>query len=216
MQHEDIPISDPAPHLGPTATRILEAAKRVLFRDGFRSLTFESIAREAGENQALIRYHFGSKAGLIAALVDSVLYLESVEFIEAVSAAPAGPERIQALLDLHAVSAHDLQAYRMFFELIPDILRDEDLLARFRMLFEWYRKLDAWGLAPSSDPRWAQRLMPLAMLTVAIADGLALQVQADPEISTDAAFAVWRIMVGRHLADLGIASAEIAEAARLG
>src|SRR5512139_425 len=78
----ELPFSDPTPDLAPTAARILEAAKRVLSREGFRGLTFETIAGEAGENPALIRYHFGSKAGLLAALVDSVLYQEATDLIE--------------------------------------------------------------------------------------------------------------------------------------
>ena len=97
MQNADIPISDPTPDLGPTAQRILDAAIRVLGRDGYRALTFETIAREAGENPALIRYHFGSKAGLISVLVDAVLYLEAVDLIDTLvvdagrGRAPAGP-----------------------------------------------------------------------------------------------------------------------------
>ena len=89
----ELPFSDPTPDLSPTAQRILDAAKRVLSRDGFRGLTFETIAKEAGENPALIRYHFGSKAGLLTALVDSVMYQEAVELIEQLTAVPAGEAR---------------------------------------------------------------------------------------------------------------------------
>ena len=56
MAKYELPIDDPTPDLSPTALRILEAAKRVLFRDGFRALTFETIARE---NRAPISQEFG-------------------------------------------------------------------------------------------------------------------------------------------------------------
>jgi AcrR family transcriptional regulator len=98
MTRYELPFSDPTPDLSPTAARILEAAKRVLAREGFRGLTFEAIAKEAGENPALIRYHFGSKAGLLAALVDSVLYQEAKDLIEQLTPVPAGDERREALL----------------------------------------------------------------------------------------------------------------------
>jgi len=202
MQSEDIPISDPTPDLFPTAVRILEAAKRVLARDGFRSLTFESIAREAGENQASIRYHFRNKAGVVTALVDSVLYLEAVQFIEELSAVAAGTERALALLHLHRETAHDLEAFRMYHELIPAVVRSEELRQHFRKMMEWYRQLDAWALAPSGDPRWSDKLQPLALLTVAIADGVGLQVQADPDLDISAAFELWTTLVKSYLGSL--------------
>ena len=151
MTRYELPFSDPTPDLAPTAARILEAAKRVLSREGFRGLTFETIAKEAGENPALIRYHFGSKAGLLAALVDSVLYQEATELIEQLTPVPAGDARREALLKLHEGLPDDIDAYRNFFELIPHILRDDELRPHLRGLFDWYRKLDAWALKDAGD-----------------------------------------------------------------
>ncbi|MEE4274421.1 MAG: TetR family transcriptional regulator, partial [Thermoleophilia bacterium] len=45
---------DAAAELSPTARRILAAARRVLGRAGFKGLTLEAIAAEAGENKASI------------------------------------------------------------------------------------------------------------------------------------------------------------------
>ena len=161
MARYELPISDPTPELSPTAARILEAAKRVLARDGFRALTFERIAAEAGENPALIRYHFGSKAGLVTMLIDSVMYLESVELIEQLTRVPPGEKRRRALFRLHERYARDTAAYQMFYEIIPHIMRDEELRPHLRDLFDWYRKLDAWALGAGevcrrrrSSSRW--------------------------------------------------------------
>ncbi|MFA4964314.1 MAG: TetR/AcrR family transcriptional regulator [Thermoleophilia bacterium] len=208
MARYEIPISDPAPHLGPTAARILGAAKRVLLRDGFRALTFERIAGEAGENPALIRYHFGSKAGLVATLVDSVLYLESLELIESLAALPPGEERRQALFRLHEAYAHEQSSYRMFYELVPHILRDEALRPRLGDLMDWYRKLDAWALGGQAGVSPPPGLDPLAVLTVALADGVALQVQADPGLDTGPAFALWQRLVRAYLEGQGGAAGE--------
>lgn len=202
VEHEDIPISDPTPNLPPTAARMLEAAKRVLARDGLRAITFESVAREAGENQGSIRYYFANKAGLITALVDSVMYLEAVQLIEALSEAPAGAERMHALLRLHRDIARDLVAFRMYYELIPAAIRDDELREHFRKLFEWYRALDAWALTPTDDNDWLQRLQPLALLTVALADGVGLMVQADPSLDIDAAFDIWTTFVSSYVKSL--------------
>jgi AcrR family transcriptional regulator len=195
----ELPISDPMPDLSPTAARILEAAKRVLFRDGFRALTFATIAREAGENPALIRYHFGSKAGLLTALVDSVLYQESVDLIESLTTVPAGDERRAQLLRLHQALPQDRDAYRMFFELIPHVLRDDELQPHLRDLFEWYRRLDAWALKGAADKEPAAHIAPMALLTVAIADGVALQKLADPDLDIGPAFDLWRSLVLGYL-----------------
>jgi AcrR family transcriptional regulator len=188
----ELPFSDPTPDLAPTAARILEAAKRVLSRDGFRGLTFETIAREAGENPALIRYHFGSKAGLLAALVESVLFQEAVELIEQLTAVPAGDERRQKLLALHEGLPQDTDAYRNFFELIPHIVRDDELRPHLRGLFDWYRKLDAWALKGAGDKEPAAHIAPMALRTVAIADGVALQKLANPDQDFEPAFDLWR------------------------
>jgi AcrR family transcriptional regulator len=195
MTRYELPISDPLPDLPPTAARILEAAGRVLFRDGFRALTFETIAREAGENPALIRYHFGNKAGLLTALVDSVLYQESVELIENLTTVPAGDQRREQLMRLHEGLPRDRDAYRMFFELIPHILRDDELRPHLRDLFEWYRRLDAWALKEPGDKEPPAHIEPMALLTVAIADGVALQMLADPDLDVGPAFDLWRRLV---------------------
>lgn len=196
MARYELPINDPLPDLSSTAARILEAARRVLFRDGFRALTFETIAKEAGENPALIRYHFGSKAGLLIALVDSVLYEECVEMIESLKSVPPGDERRARLMRLHeGLLVKDRDSYRMFYELIPHVLRDEKLQSHLRDLFEWYRRLDAWALKDPGEKQPSAHIAPMALLTVAIADGVALQTLADPDLDVRPAFELWRRIV---------------------
>jgi len=51
---------------------ILQAALRVLGRDGFPALTARNIGREAGTNLALLNYYFGTKDGLLLALFDTL------------------------------------------------------------------------------------------------------------------------------------------------
>jgi AcrR family transcriptional regulator len=53
-----------------TGEMILDAAIRILARDGFRSLTARAVATEAGTNLALINYYFGGKQGLLLAIYD--------------------------------------------------------------------------------------------------------------------------------------------------
>ncbi len=44
----------------------------ILGRDGYQALTTRAIAEEAGVNQALINYHFGTKQNLLLAIMDEM------------------------------------------------------------------------------------------------------------------------------------------------
>ncbi len=52
--------------------RLLDAAERVVARDGVLNLTLDAVAREAGVSKGGLLYHFPSKSGLILAIVDRV------------------------------------------------------------------------------------------------------------------------------------------------
>lgn len=193
------PGSDPLSEISPTARRILQAARRVLLRDGFGGLTFEAIAAEANEHKALIAYHFGNKAGLTTALVDSVAHDANRALANEVLRLPGGSRRLRRLIDSHRLISSDVHAYRLFFELVPHILRDGRLKPRLATLYRWYRDLDAWAMAPApqEDP---PDLDALCALTVAVTDGLALQRAADPGFDLRPAYRLWEGLVSGHLA----------------
>jgi AcrR family transcriptional regulator len=56
-----------------SAHALLAAAKRGFARHGFRGASVRAIAAAAGVNPALVRYHFGSKAGLYARVIDEAM-----------------------------------------------------------------------------------------------------------------------------------------------
>jgi hypothetical protein len=67
-------------------------------------------------------------------------------------------------------------------------------------LYRWYRDLDEWALAPDADAELKRQLDPLCAITVAVCDGLAEQIAADPEFDVDAVFDYWEDVV-RELRD---------------
>ncbi len=211
MLHTDMPVADPTPHLAPTARRILDAAVRVLDEHGFAGHTFERIAREAGENGALIRYHFGNKAGLISALVDVVLFAEATQLIAKLSPLQPGVQRREALFHWQYQVAADRKSFMRFYELAPNMLRDEGLRQKLRDFLRWYWAFDGWALAgerPADERpggKHAAGVAPLGLLSVAMLDGLALQAQADPELDIEPAFRLWAQLVGQHLVCRGTA-----------
>ncbi|MDX1660121.1 MAG: TetR/AcrR family transcriptional regulator [Nitriliruptorales bacterium] len=54
---------------GTTRERILEAARGIILEEGFGELSLERVAERAGVVRATIYYQFGSRAGLLEALV---------------------------------------------------------------------------------------------------------------------------------------------------
>jgi AcrR family transcriptional regulator len=193
-----LPVRDPLPGLPPTARRILAAAKRVLVRDGFRNLTYQAIGAEAGENSALTRYYFGSKAGLIEALVDSVVYQGSETLRAQLLAAEPGEERRRVLFAVQRGWVADPEEYRSFYAIVSHVLYDPFLREKYRALFDWYCELESWALdRPGAHD---DALRPLAALVVAATDGLALQRQADPGFDPGPAYDVLAEMVTARLA----------------
>ena len=191
--------TDPAADLAPTAARILEASKRLLDEKGFTGLTFEAISAESGENRASIRYHFGNKAGLIEALADSVVHDDNVALLRRLSE-PGTTDRVGMLLTMHRRTTKSLQGYRRFWDLFPHLIRDAELQPRMADLYQWYRDLDEWALAPDADVALKRELDPLCAITVAVCDGLAEQIAADPDFDVDAVFDYWAAVV-RELRD---------------
>ena len=53
-----------------TRERILFGAEEVVLRDGVAHLTLEAAANEAGISKGGILYHFGTRAALVAAMVE--------------------------------------------------------------------------------------------------------------------------------------------------
>ncbi|MDF2746576.1 MAG: hypothetical protein K0S98_860 [Propionibacteriaceae bacterium] len=53
-----------------TDTLILDAARSRLLADGYAGLSTRKVAEEAGVSVSQLHYHFGSKQGLILALLE--------------------------------------------------------------------------------------------------------------------------------------------------
>lgn len=58
------------PKFNATKTALLEAAKSVLLAEGYSGLSTRAIAAAADTQMSQIRYHFGSKEGMVLALYD--------------------------------------------------------------------------------------------------------------------------------------------------
>lgn len=189
--------------LAPTAQRLLAAAQRLLTSGGFEALKLSAIARAAGESKASIGYHFGNKAGLVTALVDSFAHDANRGLIEDTGELPKGEERIHALIDGETRIAADAESYQSFFEVLPHALRDGDLRERVAALYDGYRETVLRCL-DASDPAAKEQLRPFAMLMIAVVDGLAIQHVLDPDVADVAAATdLWERLVRPYLTEAG-------------
>src|SRR5450756_2289501 len=164
---EPLLLEDPMEALAPTAQRLLAAAQRLLTSGGFEALKLSAIAREAGESKASIGYHFGNKAGLVTALVDSFAHDANRGLIEDTGELPRGEERIHALIDGETRIAADAESYQSFFEVLPHALRDDDLRERVAALYDGYRNTVLRCL-DAADPAAKEQLRPFAMLMLSL------------------------------------------------
>jgi AcrR family transcriptional regulator len=201
MRRPGAPSADsPTNDLPPTAQRLVAAARRVLVRDGFTAITVEAVAAEAGAYRDSVRYYFGSKAGLVAAVVDSISTDQSLEGSRDVRELPAGRQRVHALVSADRRLAADGAAFQDFFRMLPHVLQDDDLRSRVAALYGWYREqyLRAFGAAATEQA--SRDLQSLASLMVAVIDGLAIQKALDPDgLDLDAVFDLWERLL--HVAD---------------
>jgi AcrR family transcriptional regulator len=198
----DLPVADPAANLSPTARRILAAARRVLLRDGFGGLTFDAISAEAGENRALIRYYFGNKGGLVTALVDWMDHKDTLALVKRLAAGEQERENFTVLLRLQRDNCKAVRENRLFYDLVPHILRDPAMRKRLAGMYKWYREFDGRVLAPDAAPQKKAEAERLASLAIAVYDGMILQRACDPAFDVDAAYETWERLMRSALEEL--------------
>jgi len=199
--------------LSPGARALLKAAKQLLVEKGFDSLRLEAIAREAGENKAMIRYYFGDKAGLVGALVDDLTHDATVALVARCGALPDDDERVHAHL-LGARGMMEDPQFPSLFEVLPHAFRDEELRTRIADLYDWYRDVNVRCLGPRLGAASRERLLTLASIFMAAVDGLAIQAALDPgHYDLAPAFTMLESMVKSTLADVQAAEARTERAA---
>lgn len=173
-----------------TAQRLLYAARYLLERNGVNSLSVDAIARKAGVNKPLIYYYFGSKGGLLAALMDSFFKDELAALDRFYEALPEGEERVHAVAQGHKEMLADLHAYHVYLDLAVYMLRAPRDRASLAGAMSTYRQLNAWGLGSADDI--PEDIRALSAITLALSDGLALQTLADSaSVDMDRIWKLW-------------------------
>jgi AcrR family transcriptional regulator len=183
-----------------TAARLLAAARRIIIRSGYANLSLRRIEKESGANEALVSYYFGNKAGLVSALVDTLFENPRVGYSDDVERFPEGWERVRALTRWQRRMSANRSANRMLYELLPSAMRSVKLRGRLAELYRLYRAFDGQCLESGALGLAHEKTEPLAALSVAVVEGLAVQLSVDPrEFDHGGAYAVWEEMLDCYL-----------------
>jgi AcrR family transcriptional regulator len=98
--------------------RILAAGLEVLKRDGYAGLTTAKVAARAGQNKALIGYHYGSKQGLVAAVAREVTEQITAEVVGGLGEPRTAAELVEGLVaGIWGVIERDERLGRVYFDL---------------------------------------------------------------------------------------------------
>ena len=192
------------PVLPVRAQNLLDAAERLLVREGLSALTVDRIIAESGEYRAAIRYYFGNKRGLIAALVDMLMARSATGgVVEEALSHPPGPDRVRVQVSMWQDQAEDADATQALQEVWPCVLRDPELRAKMAELYKWYRDVDTSLYREGLEDADPAELRALASVQTAAFDGLALQRLLDPgDVDLDHCFEVLQRVVHLYLEDL--------------
>ena len=176
-----MPFHDPWDSLTPGAKKIVAAAAELLGKEGYDALSYERIAQQAGVNKSTIRYNFGSKSGVVAAVVDAMVHDGCVELAEML--ADAGmEERAEGVVSGIGEMIERTEAFRGYFDILPHALREPELRDRVLALYQWWHVANQeWlGLVGETTSTAARLRLGVGQIITALVDGLSIQAALDP------------------------------------
>ena len=102
--------------------RLLQAADRLLARDGYRRMTMDDLARESGIEKTVIYLHFPTKGDVLLAYIDRIAsdVVDGLQRIAASSAAPA--EKIRRMITLRVMQRFD--SVQHYPEAVSEVIHD--------------------------------------------------------------------------------------------
>jgi len=98
MAEMTIPVEPLAP-VASSHDRILASAKRLFASQGYEATSTMAIARLAGTSESQMMKHFGSKEGLLEAILDQG-WKSMGAAVAQIQSIPAGPQKLVSLLEI--------------------------------------------------------------------------------------------------------------------
>ena len=167
--------------------QIVRATIRCLARDGYAGLTMKRVAAEAGVSQGILHYYFRDKAAMLAAAALRVTDdLDRRVATEARGARDARGRLRAVIRACLRTAVDDREFWTVFIEFWGEAFHDRRLAAVNRRAYTRARRLIGAGLAQGIA---LGQFRPVAVeeaaaVTLAVLDGLALQLTFDRGLMT--------------------------------
>ena len=179
--------------------RLIDAAQCLIREGGVESVTVQALIAKADVYPDAVRYHFGGKAALLAAVVESLANDDSLSAIADSSAGHSSAEQIRRLVESDRALLEDLDSFRDFYAILPYVVTDSDLRKRVAAFYSRYREVYSSALTEQSRMRGG-RLAALTAIILATVDGLAVQILLDPDsVVLDTTLNLFEEMLDRAL-----------------
>ena len=175
-----------------TRSELLAAAERRFFVHGYHGTTLDDIADEAGYTKGAVYSTFKSKAGLFLALFDEVMERRLEELRALLAPHEDDAARFRAVA-ASPVDARNTQFLLLAIEFWTHAAREPAVLEAFSERYRRFRDALA-QLGPRSSSLGSERW---AIVTLALANGLALERLIDPEGVPDDLMAAVQLRISR-------------------
>ncbi|MBD2453386.1 TetR family transcriptional regulator [Nostoc sp. FACHB-87] len=134
-----------------TRTALLEAAGRVMVASGFKALTLETVAREAGVSKGGLLYHFPSKEALISGMLQQLIDEKTLSLENELKQddAPDTPGHwLRAYI--RSFKKFDAEAIAIHFSFLAAIAENPELLEPVQKhLADWQQQIENSGIDPA-------------------------------------------------------------------
>ncbi len=165
---------------------LVDAASRLFAAKGYADTSVQAIAEASGVSRGSIGWHFGSKDGLLFAVVDAAFGEWESEVLARLLHEGRGPANLRDVVEAHlAFVRGNPEIVRLFFVLLFDALGPRaDLRPRYQAIYErfrghggeWLRAAHTTGAIPADvDPDAASTIIIGALA------GITCQWYLDPE-----------------------------------
>jgi AcrR family transcriptional regulator len=168
--------------------QLVEAARRVLIRDGVGRLTMRAVAAEAGVLLGTVTYVFKSKEMLLRAVIEDVV-AEIAEVLRSSADTGRGLEHAirEGVRRFWTTLVEDQEGLQIIqYELVIYALRTPGLESMARWQYDRYARIvAAWcqEAASNAGETCAVPFDTLARVLVAAVDGVILQYVCDPDVT---------------------------------
>jgi AcrR family transcriptional regulator len=168
-----------------SAAQIVQAAIRVLARQGYARTSLMDIAKEAGMSKGAVHYHFPTKEALIQAVLEAACDTVAQRTMDAWSKGDSAVTSIRSsIVELWRVRAERTDETLVIADLLAQSQYDDKLRPKLAAYYDYAAAQTSKNLLPSLlalglKPKVPADVLPRILL--GLLDGLVMQVFVDPD-----------------------------------